>query len=67
MSDSIVHAIAGAGGGIMSMVLTYPLITVSTRSQVESKRNKVNQLAIARKILNDEGVQGLYSLNIIFI
>ncbi|KAJ3203334.1 hypothetical protein HDU82_006663 [Entophlyctis luteolus] len=36
-SDSLVHAVAGAGGGMVSMALTYPLVTVSTRSQVSKK------------------------------
>jgi hypothetical protein len=34
MSDNVAHALAGAGGGILSMIVTYPLITVSTRAQV---------------------------------
>ncbi|KAG8526293.1 uncharacterized protein KY384_000286 [Bacidia gigantensis] len=37
-TDNIAHALAGAGGGILSMTLTYPLITLSTRAQVESRR-----------------------------
>ncbi|KAJ3067681.1 hypothetical protein HDU98_009117 [Podochytrium sp. JEL0797] len=36
-SDSIVHALAGAGGGMASMALTYPLVTVSTRAQVNKE------------------------------
>ncbi|KAJ2997008.1 hypothetical protein HDV02_005952 [Globomyces sp. JEL0801] len=50
-----------AGGGILSMALTYPLITISTRSQVDSKEVKLSQLQTAKKILKDEGVQGLYA------
>ncbi len=62
MSDNIVHAVAGAGGGIISMALTYPLITVSTRSQVNAKgAGKQSQFATARKILKEEGVKGLYA------
>ncbi|KAI8831984.1 mitochondrial carrier domain-containing protein [Chytriomyces cf. hyalinus JEL632] len=33
-SDNVVHALAGAGGGMVSMALTYPLVTVSTRAQI---------------------------------
>jgi adenine nucleotide transporter 17 len=60
MSDSIVHAIAGAGGGILSMALTYPLITLSTRSQVDSK-TKISQLEALKQIIKQEGTKGLYS------
>jgi adenine nucleotide transporter 17 len=60
MSDSVASALAGAGGGVASMALTYPLITLSTRSQV-SKTEKLTLLATAQKILNDEGLPGLYS------
>ena len=60
MSDSVAAALAGAGGGITSMALTYPLITMSTRSQV-SKTERVSQLATAKKIITEEGVGGLYS------
>lgn len=60
MSDSVASALAGAGGGIASMALTYPLITLSTRSQV-SKTERMTQLATAKKIISEEGVAGLYS------
>ncbi|KAF9972408.1 hypothetical protein BGZ73_004471 [Actinomortierella ambigua] len=65
MSDSTVHAIAGAGGGIISMALTYPLITVSSRLQVQkdgkSKDAYKSGLDAVRKIVAKEGVRGLYS------
>lgn len=60
-SDNVAHALAGAGGGLLSMALTYPLITLSTRAQVESKKSDTNPLAAARKILAREGVRGLYA------
>ncbi|KAK4940700.1 hypothetical protein LTR10_019210 [Elasticomyces elasticus] len=60
-SDNIAHALAGAGGGLLAMTLTYPLITLSTRAQVESKRADTSTLAAVRHILNREGVSGLYS------
>ncbi|KAI8917956.1 mitochondrial carrier domain-containing protein [Entophlyctis helioformis] len=60
MSDNVVHAIAGAGGGMVSMALTYPLVTISTRSQV-SKTARVSQRQALLKILKEEGVAGLYS------
>ena len=60
-SDNIAHALAGAGGGLLSMTLTYPLITLSTRAQVESKRANTSTLAAVQNIINREGVSGLYS------
>lgn len=43
------------------MALTYPLITLSTRAQVESKKADTNTLAAARRIIAREGVAGLYA------
>ena len=39
----------------------YPLITLSTRAQVESKRSDSNFLETVQKIIAREGVSGLYS------
>ncbi|KAI5787119.1 peroxisomal membrane protein PMP47B [Geopyxis carbonaria] len=61
VSDNVLHAVAGAGGGVLSMVLTYPLITLSTRSQVESKRAQSTVMDAVRKILEREGMGGLYA------
>ncbi|EED15115.1 peroxisomal membrane protein Pmp47, putative [Talaromyces stipitatus ATCC 10500] len=60
-SDNVAHALAGAGGGILSMVLTYPLITLSTRAQVESKRAQSSTLDAVRHIIQREGISGLYA------
>ncbi|RAH48549.1 putative peroxisomal membrane protein Pmp47 [Aspergillus brunneoviolaceus CBS 621.78] len=60
-SDNIAHALAGAGGGILSMALTYPLITLSTRAQVESKRAHSTIYDAVRRIVQREGLAGLYS------
>ncbi|KAF2146044.1 uncharacterized protein K452DRAFT_263550 [Aplosporella prunicola CBS 121167] len=60
-SDNVAHALAGAGGGLLSMALTYPLITLSTRAQVESKRAQSSALDAVRHILKREGVAGLYA------
>ncbi|ODM19904.1 hypothetical protein SI65_04890 [Aspergillus cristatus] len=60
-SDNIAHALSGAGGGILSMALTYPLITLSTRAQVESKRAHSTTLDAVRRIVQREGFSGLYS------
>ncbi|CAN8103658.1 unnamed protein product [Discula destructiva] len=60
-NDNTAHALAGAGGGILSMVLTYPLITLSTRAQVESKRADTAFLRAVRNIVDREGLAGLYA------
>ncbi|KAJ1918292.1 hypothetical protein H4219_002689 [Mycoemilia scoparia] len=65
MSDNVAHALAGAGGGIISMAITYPLITVSSRLQAQ--RNNTSESAYkgnldaVKKIIAGEGIQGLFS------
>ena len=60
-SDNIAHALAGAGGGLIAMTLTYPLITLSTRAQVEAKRSHASTLEAVRNIIDREGIKGLYA------
>ena len=60
-SDNVAHALAGAGGGLFSMALTYPLITLSTRAQVESRKADTSTIKAARRIMAREGVRGLYA------
>ncbi|KAL1873073.1 hypothetical protein VTK73DRAFT_1170 [Phialemonium thermophilum] len=60
-NDNVAHALAGAGGGILSMVLTYPLITLSTRAQVESKRAHTAFITAVQQIVAREGLSGLYA------
>lgn len=81
-SDNVNHALAGAGGGLVSMALTYvqaqkthrrrcqhtdwscnsyPLITLSTRAQVESKKGNTTLLDATKQILDREGVSGLFA------
>jgi len=43
------------------MALTYPLITLSTRAQVEKKKANTGTVAAAKRILDREGIQGLYA------
>jgi len=40
---------------------SYPLITLSTRAQVESKRAETSTLDAARRIMQREGITGLYA------
>jgi len=42
-------------------VCSYPLITLSTRAQVESKRAQSSTLDAARRIIKREGITGLYA------
>ncbi|TLD33736.1 hypothetical protein PspLS_00907 [Pyricularia sp. CBS 133598] len=65
-NDNVAHALAGAGGGLLSMILTYPLITISTRAQVEAKQADSTKKAGAfldaiRTIVAREGASGLYA------
>ncbi|SMQ47431.1 unnamed protein product [Zymoseptoria tritici ST99CH_3D7] len=60
-SDNVAHALAGAGGGLLSMALTYPLITLSTRAQVEKKKASTGTLDAAKRIIDREGIVGLYA------
>ncbi|GAA97782.1 uncharacterized protein L969DRAFT_113147 [Mixia osmundae IAM 14324] len=61
MSESLVHAAAGAAGGCVAMAITYPLISVSTRAQVETKRHPgETTLDSIRRFVAKEGIAGLY-------
>ncbi|KFZ19849.1 hypothetical protein V501_00466 [Pseudogymnoascus sp. VKM F-4519 (FW-2642)] len=60
-SDNVAHALSGAGGGLLSMALTYPLITLSTRAQVESTRKRTTFLESTRALLARDGPSGLYA------
>jgi adenine nucleotide transporter 17 len=60
-SDSIIHAAAGAAGGVVAMTATYPLVFLSTRAAVEtSNENKSTPQAVL-DIIKREGFTGLYS------
>lgn len=54
-SDSAVHSLAGAAGGILAMTVTYPLIFLSTRSAVDVKKtNKVFNVCPFEKDTSEE-------------
>ncbi|KND00123.1 uncharacterized protein SPPG_04465 [Spizellomyces punctatus DAOM BR117] len=61
MSDNVAHALAGAGGGMVSMALTYPLTTLSTRSQVSKSGGRISQVEAFKRIMKEEGPKGFYS------
>ncbi|CAA0811120.1 Peroxisomal nicotinamide adenine dinucleotide carrier [Striga hermonthica] len=64
MSDALINGLAGAGGGIIAQLITYPLQTVNTRQQTErdSKKEKpklgiVDQMC---QVVKQEGWGRLY-------
>ncbi|KAH9055332.1 mitochondrial carrier [Lactarius vividus] len=59
-SDSFIHSVAGAAGGILAMTTTYPLVFLSTRAANETKENKSTYRAMV-DVLKREGFFGLYS------
>lgn len=67
MSDSeLAHALSGAGGGALSMVITYPLVTLSTLAQTTKKKKEEagkedSTVQAAKAIIKQRGVLGLYS------
>ncbi|KDR83772.1 hypothetical protein GALMADRAFT_671534 [Galerina marginata CBS 339.88] len=61
MSDSAIHSVAGAAGGIVAMTATYPLIFISTRAAVETKKEQKSTYQAVVDIIKREGVLGLYS------
>ncbi|GAA5879393.1 hypothetical protein JCM16303_003187 [Sporobolomyces ruberrimus] len=60
LSDSATHAVSGAAGGCIAMAITYPLINLSTRSQVAAKTEKEGSRAAALRIIKRDGLVGLY-------
>lgn len=61
MSEQIAHAVAGAGGGALAAVVTYPLITLSTRAQIAAKDSETSNLEAIKRILEDNGIKKLYA------
>ncbi|KAK8869479.1 hypothetical protein IAR55_000044 [Kwoniella newhampshirensis] len=61
MGDSAIHALAGSVGGCVSMALTYPLVNLSTRAAVQTKKEHLTIPQAIQKTLKAEGLSGLYS------
>jgi len=61
MSDSVIHSMAGAAGGIVAMTATYPLIFLSTRAAVETRNESKSVYQAVVDIVKREGILGLYS------
>ncbi|WVQ90436.1 hypothetical protein IAS59_004216 [Cryptococcus gattii] len=61
MGDSVIHAFAGSVGGCAAMALTYPLVTLSTRAAVQTKKEHMTVKEALVKAYIEEGIGGLYS------
>lgn len=61
MDDSVIHALAGAGGGVLAMTATYPLVFLSTRAAVKTQNENKSVYQAVVEILEREGLTGLYS------
>ncbi|EIM87725.1 mitochondrial carrier [Stereum hirsutum FP-91666 SS1] len=61
MSDSVIHSIAGSAGGIVAMTATYPLIFLSTRAAMETKRENKTIYQAVLDVIKKEGALGMYT------
>ncbi|KAJ3722988.1 peroxisomal membrane protein [Lentinula raphanica] len=61
MDDSVIHAMAGAGGGVLAMTATYPLVFLSTRAAVKTQNENKSVYEAVLEVLEREGILGLYS------
>ncbi|KAL7004104.1 hypothetical protein EMMF5_006327, partial [Cystobasidiomycetes sp. EMM_F5] len=59
---SSVHALAGSLAGVFATSITYPLIAISTRAQVEKRASGFSEstLQAARRIIAQEGALALF-------
>nr|GMD00465.1 peroxisomal nicotinamide adenine dinucleotide carrier [Ipomoea batatas] len=65
MSDALINGLAGAGGGIIAQLITYPLQTVNTRQQTqreskEAKRKQLSTIEHMCQVARQEGWDRLY-------
>ncbi|KAL8462928.1 hypothetical protein ACS0TY_033804 [Phlomoides rotata] len=64
MSDALINGLAGAGGGIIAQLITYPLQTVNTRQQTENDpkkvKRKIGTLEQMCQVVKHEGWDRLY-------
>ncbi|XP_051121337.1 peroxisomal nicotinamide adenine dinucleotide carrier [Andrographis paniculata] len=64
MSEALINGVAGAGGGIIAQLITYPLQTVNTRQQTErdpkEKKKALGTLEHMSKVVRQEGWARLY-------
>ncbi|MED6147373.1 hypothetical protein PIB30_043514 [Stylosanthes scabra] len=65
MSEALINGLAGAGGGIIAQLITYPLQTVNTRQQTErdpkkDKSKSIGTLQQMCQVVKHEGWERLY-------
>ncbi|XP_065872119.1 peroxisomal nicotinamide adenine dinucleotide carrier [Euphorbia lathyris] len=64
MSDAVINGLAGAGGGIIAQLITYPLQTVNTRQQTErdpkKEKRKLGTIGLMCQVVKHEGWERLY-------
>jgi len=64
MSDALINGLAGAGGGIIAQLITYPLQTVNTRQQTErdlkTEKRKHGTIEQMCQVVKHEGWGRLY-------
>ncbi|XP_058099603.1 peroxisomal nicotinamide adenine dinucleotide carrier [Magnolia sinica] len=65
MSDALINGLAGAGGGIIAQLITYPLQTVNTRQQTErdpkkARRKRHGTIEQMCQVVKQEGWGRLY-------
>lgn len=64
MSDALINGLAGAGGGIIAQLITYPLQTVNTRQQTErdlkKEKRKLGTIEQMCQVVKHEGWERLY-------
>lgn len=59
--EPIIHAVAGAGGSALAAIVTYPLITLTTRAQTTLKKEDKSIVEVVKDIIEKEGVSNLYA------
>ncbi|WCJ19789.1 Mitochondrial substrate carrier family protein [Euphorbia peplus] len=64
MSDAVINGLAGAGGGIIAQLITYPLQTVNTRQQTDrdpkKEKKKLGTVGLMCQVVKNEGWERLY-------
>ncbi|XP_036366337.1 peroxisomal membrane protein PMP34 isoform X5 [Octopus sinensis] len=57
---TLVYAIAGATGGVISLAICYPLETARTQIQVDNDGQKKKTFPLLKKIVREEGIFAVY-------
>ncbi|KAG7829923.1 hypothetical protein KL943_005294 [Ogataea angusta] len=69
-ADSLAHGVAGGLGGLISMALTYPLVTLSTKAQASKKKNEDTKITAeaARNLYNglESALVGITATNFVY-